>query len=78
MLETIGKTVSIYIDDDLLQEMKRKNISPSKAVRTALRKCFEKEAEGKDYDLVEKTLFKTMTAKGRKAWKEILQERDRW
>lgn len=74
----MGKTISIYIDDELLEEIKEKKIPLSKAIRSALREWLEKEAKEEDYDFIEKALYNTIGVKGKKAWKELLEERDRW
>lgn len=74
----MGKITSIYIDDDLLEKVKKKKLPLSKIVREALNEWFEKEAPAKDFDLLENALYKKMTKEGEKAWKEIKKERDRW
>lgn len=74
----MGKTVSIYIDDDILEKVKKKNIPVSEAVRIALKDWLSKEALEEDYDCVEKAIFGSLTDKGQRAWDELLKETDRW
>ena len=74
----MGKTISVYIDDDLLVRLKSKNIPTSKAIRIALKEWLEREVDTTDYDYIEKNLFGKLTSKGRKAWKELRSEKDRW
>ena len=73
----MGKTVSIYIDDDLLQGIRDKNISISMGVRDALNEWFKRETRDEDYDSLEHFLYNTISIKGKKAWKELREERDR-
>jgi len=74
----MGKTVSIYIDEELVDKIKRKGLSVSKAVREALREWLEKEPLEEDYDVLEKLLARGIGKEGEKAWGEIQKERDRW
>ncbi len=74
----MGKTVSIYIDDDLLDEVKSKNIPLSQGIRDALKSWLERETKDEDYDSLEHSLYNTMSIKGKKAWQELLEGRDRW
>lgn len=70
--------MSIYIDDELLEKVKEQKLPLSKIVRRALHEWFEKEISVKDFDLLEKALYKKITKEGEKAWEEIKGERDRW
>lgn len=70
--------MSIYIDDELLEKLKEKKPPLSGVIRDALKEYLEKEVKEEDYDFIEKSLVKTLTAKGEKAWKEVQKERDRW
>lgn len=70
--------MSVYIDDALLEKIKAKNLPLSKIIRKALKEWFEKELSAKDFDLLEKALYKKLTKKGEKAWRELREERDRW
>lgn len=70
--------MSIYIDDELLEKLKERKPPLSAVVRDALKEYLEKEVKEEDYDFIEKSLVKTLTTKGEKAWKEVQKERDRW
>jgi len=74
----MGKTISVYIDDDLLVRLKSKNIPTSKAIRIALKEWLDREVNMTDYDYIEKNLSGKLTSKGKKAWKELRSEKDRW
>jgi hypothetical protein len=76
----MGKTVSIYIDDDALKQVKQTNLPLSRAVRNALTEWLRKDAKSEDYAYVEEALFGKMTEKGRKAWEDVRKDRgaDRW
>jgi post-segregation antitoxin (ccd killing protein) len=74
----MGKTVSVYIDDDLLERMKESDQSVSRIVREALQEWFNKQIKDEDYQFVENALFGKLSHEGATAWKELLEERDRW
>jgi len=74
----MGKTISVYIDDDLLKRLKNKNISVSRAIRIALKEWLDNEVSTADYDFIEKSLWGRLSTKGKKAWEELRAERDRW
>ena len=74
----MGKTVSVYIDEESISKIKRKGLSVSKAVREALKEWLNKEPLDEDYDALEKLLIRGMGAEGERAWRELQKERDRW
>ena len=74
----MGKTVSVYIDEESISKIKRKGLSVSKAVREALKEWLNKEPLDEDYDALEKLLIGGMGAEGERAWRELQKERDRW
>jgi len=79
--DAIGRRMAVeeglYIDDDLLQGIRDKNISISMGVRDALNEWFKRETRDEDYDSLEHFLYNTISIKGKKAWKELREERDR-
>jgi hypothetical protein len=74
----MGKTVSIYIDDEVLNKVKEKNLPLSQVVRDALQEWFGREAKKEDYDFIEKALFGKIGPEGKRAWKDLQKEKDRW
>ncbi len=74
----MGKTVSIYIDDALLHEIRDKDIPVSQGIRDALQWWLKREPKDEDYDFLEHSLYNTISVKGRKAWQKLREERDRW
>jgi Arc/MetJ-type ribon-helix-helix transcriptional regulator len=74
----MGRTISIYIDDDILERIKKSNQSVSKVVRDALREWLDREVSDEDYRFIEESLYGTLSSEGEKAWHELCEERDRW
>ncbi len=74
----MGKTVSIYLDDELLEKLKARQEPVSRLIRRALKKMLDEEPGSGDYDRVEDLLRGRLTQKGLSVWKDLLSEPDRW
>ncbi len=77
-IRIMGKTVSIYIDDEILKKVKEKNIPLSQVVREALHEWLVKEVKKEDYDFIEEMLSGRIGYKGKRAWRALQKESDRW
>lgn len=51
----MGKNISVYLDDDLLDIVKSSNQPPSKIIQMALKKYYLNENRQKVFDLIAKT-----------------------
>ncbi len=76
----MGRTVSIYIDEELLKEVKRRGIPLSRAVREALRAYLKVQARSETINELEKILSQLDVQKALEDLEAIQNERktDRW
>jgi post-segregation antitoxin (ccd killing protein) len=77
----MGRTVSIYLDEELVQLLRKQGGSVSGVVSDALRTHLRRTGQKEWFDLVKKAARAVGTSRGfdaaRRAWVET-RERDRW
>ena len=76
----MGKSISVYLDDEILEAVKDTKLSLSSIVREALKMWLREKQRKAAFSEVKDILTKTPWEKAEKAWKEILVDREaeRW
>ena len=76
----MGKSVSVYLDDEILEAVKNNKLSLSSIVREALKMWLREKQRKAAFSEVKDILTKTSWEEVEKAWKEVLADREteRW
>ena len=76
----MGKSVSVYLDDEILEAVKNNKLSFSSIVREALKMWLREKQRKAAFSEIKDILTKTSWEEAEKAWKEILADRkaERW